>query len=188
MKDKDMSWKTLEQKYIIKRPWLTARMDKVELPTGAIIDEYYVLEFPDWVNTIAITKDGKFVLVRQYRYGIGKTVDELCAGVIDKGETPLEAAQRELMEETGFGGGKWQEWMQISANPSSHTNIVHSFLATDVEKISDQHLDRGEDIEVRIFTRDEMLELLRNGEMWQSVMAAPLWKYFATFEPRDTNK
>lgn len=174
-----MRWKTLEQKYIIKRPWLTARMDKVQLPTGAVVDEYYVLEFPDWVNTIAITKDGKFVLVRQYRYGIGKTVDELCAGVVDEGETPLEAAKRELMEETGFGGGKWQEWMQISANPSSHTNIVHSFLAIGVEKIGDQHLDKGEDIEIRIFTRNEVLDILRKGEMWQSVMAAPLWKYFA---------
>lgn len=181
-----MRWKTLEQKYIIKRPWLTARMDKVQLPTGAVVDEYYVLEFPDWVNTIAITKDGKFVLVRQYRYGIGKTVDELCAGVVDEGETPLEAAKRELMEETGFGGGKWQEWMQISANPSSHTNIVHSFLAISVEKIGDQHLDKGEDIEIRIFTRNEVLDILRKGEMWQSVMAAPLWKYFASTGIKNT--
>lgn len=70
-----MEWKTLSQKYLIKRPWLTARVDQVELPTGAIIDEYYVLEYPDWVNTIAITKEGKFVFVRQYRYAIGKTVN-----------------------------------------------------------------------------------------------------------------
>ena len=56
MADKDMKWKTLSQKYLIEKPWLTARVDKVELPTGAIIDEYYVLEYPDWVNTIAITK------------------------------------------------------------------------------------------------------------------------------------
>jgi len=82
----------------------------------------YVLEYPDWVNTIAITKEGKFVFVRQYRYAIGKTVNELCAGVIDK----------------------------------------------------------GEDVEVRIFTREEVLGMLQRGEVWQSLMAAPLWKYFAT--------
>lgn len=120
MADKDMKWKTLSQKYLIEKPWLTARVDKVELPTGAIIDEYYVLEYPDWVNTIAITKDGMFVFVRQYRYAIGKTVNELCAGVIEKGEDPMAAAKRELMEETGFGGGNWQKWMTISANPSTH--------------------------------------------------------------------
>ena len=179
MVDKDMKWKTLAQKYLIKRPWLTARVDKVELPTGAVIDEYYVLEYPDWVNTIAITKDGKFVFVRQYRYAIGKTVNEICAGVIEKGEKPMEAAKRELMEETGFGGGTWQRWMEISANPSTHTNITHCFLATDVEQQGVQHLDKGEDIDVRLFTREEVLDMLRKGEIWQSLMAAPLWKYFA---------
>ena len=69
MENNDMKWKTLSQRYLIEKPWLTARVDKVELPTGAVIDEYYVLEYPDWVNTIAITKEGKFVFVRQYRYG-----------------------------------------------------------------------------------------------------------------------
>ena len=179
MADKDMKWKTLLQKYLIEKPWLTARVDKVELPTGAIIDEYYVLEYPDWVNTIAITKDGMFVFVRQYRYAIGKTVNELCAGVIEKGEDPMDAAKRELMEETGFGGGKWQKWMTISANPSTHTNLTHCYLAMDVERMDVQHLDKEEDIEIRLFAREEVMEMLEKGEIWQSLMAAPLWKYFA---------
>lgn len=179
MADKDMKWKTLSQKYLIEKPWLTARVDKVELPTGAIIDEYYVLEYPDWVNTIAITKDGMFVFVRQYRYAIGKTVNELCAGVIEKGEDPMDAAKRELMEETGFGGGKWQKWMTISANPSTHTNLTHCYLAMDVERMDVQHLDKEEDIEIRLFSREEVMEMLDKGEIWQSLMAAPLWKYFA---------
>ena len=149
------------------------------LPTGVIIDEYYVLEYPDWVNTIAITKDGKFVFVRQYRYAIGKTVNELCAGVVEKGEDPMDAAKRELMEETGFGGGNWQEWMTISANPSTHTNLTHCYLATDVEPLGKQHLDQGEDLEPRMFSREEVLDMLQKGEIWQALMAAPLWKYFA---------
>lgn len=178
MADKDMKWKTLSQKYLIEKPWLTARVDKVQLPTGVIIDEYYVLEYPDWVNTIAITKDGKFVFVRQYRYAIGKTVNELCAGVVEKGEDPMDAAKRELMEETGFGGGNWQEWMTISANPSTHTNLTHCYLATDVEPLGKQHLDQGEDLEPCIFSREEVLDMLQKGEIWQALMAAPLWKYF----------
>ena len=178
MADKDMKWKTLSQKYLIEKPWLTARVDKVQLPTGVIIDEYYVLEYPDWVNTIAITKDGKFVFVRQYRYAIGKTVNELCAGVVEKGEDPMDAAKRELMEETGFGGGNWQEWMTISANPSTHTNLTHCYLATDVEPLGKQHLDQGEDLEPCMFSREEVLDMLQKGEIWQALMAAPLWKYF----------
>ena len=180
MADKDMKWKTLSQKYLIEKPWLTARVDKVQLPTGVIIDEYYVLEYPDWVNTIAITKDGKFVFVRQYRYAIGKTVNELCAGVVEMGEDPMDAAKRELMEETGFGGGNWQEWMTISANPSTHTNLTHCYLATDVEPLGKQHLDQGEDLEPRIFSREEVLDMLQKGEIWQALMVAPLWKYFAS--------
>ena len=63
-------WKTLETKYIIRRPWLTARVDKVQLPSGVINPEHYVLEYPDWVNIIAITTDGLYVLIRQYRHGL----------------------------------------------------------------------------------------------------------------------
>lgn len=176
-----MKWKTLDSKYLIKRPWLTARVDKVLLPTGAVIDEYYVLEYPDWINTIAITKDGKFVFVRQYRYAIGKTVHELCAGVVEKDEDPMDAAKRELSEETGFGGGKWTHWMDISANPSTHTNLTHCFLATDVVLLCAPHLDQTEDVKMELFTREEVWQMLSRGEIWQSLMAAPLWKYFCKY-------
>ena len=179
MKEKDMTWRTLESRYLSRKPWFTARVDKVELPTGAVIDEYYVLEYPDWVNTIAITKDGRFVFVRQYRYALGKTVNELCAGVCEKGEDPLDSAKRELLEETGFGGGEWEHWMDLSANANTHTNITPCFMARGVERVSGQHLDKGEDIEVVTFSRDEVYRMLQRNEIWQSLMAAPLWKLFA---------
>lgn len=176
---RDMRWETLSQEYLIRRPWLTARRDKVRLPTGAVLDEYYVLEYPDWINVIAITPDRQFVFVRQYRYALGKTVNELCAGVCEKGETPLQSAQRELMEETGFGGGDWTEYMTLSANASTMTNLTHCFLAVGVVPQSRQHLDLGEDIEVKMFSESQVKEMLDGGEIYQSLMAAPLWKYFA---------
>ena len=101
-------WTTLESRYIIQRPWLTARVDKVQLPDGRINPEHYVLEYPEWVNIIAITREGQFVMVRQYRHAMDIVLDELCAGVMEQGETPLQAAQRELLEETGYGGGTWR--------------------------------------------------------------------------------
>ena len=101
-------WKTLKSEIIVSRPpWLRVRHDEVELPDGRINPEFYVLEYPDWVNVIAITEDGKFVMERQYRYGLGCTCHEICAGVMEKGETPEEAARRELEEETGYVGGEW---------------------------------------------------------------------------------
>lgn len=89
-------WKILDREYLFKRPWLTARRDKVQLPDGRINPEYYVLEYPDWINVIAITKTGMFVMVEQYRHGLQDVFTELVGGVIEPGEDPLAAARREL--------------------------------------------------------------------------------------------
>lgn len=172
-------WKILDSKYIIKRPWLTARVDKVELPNGVINPEYYILEYPAWVNVIAITKEGKFVMVEQYRHGLADVFTELVAGVVEKDETPLHAAQRELLEETGYGNGEWQLFTVLSANPGSITNLTYSFLATNVEKIAGQHLDKTEDVAIKLLSEAEIKAMLLNDEMKQALMAAPLWKYIA---------
>lgn len=174
----DMKWETLKSEYLIRRPWLTARKDTVKLPTGVINDEYYVLEYPTWVNVIAITKDDYFVFIRQYRHGLGQTCTEIVAGVSEKGEEPIVSAQRELLEETGYSGGIWHETMVLSANPSTTNNLTHCFIAEGVERTDTQHLDRTEDIEVLLLKREEVLHMLENGEIVQSLMAAPLWKYF----------
>ena len=85
--DNEMSkWKVLDREYIIRRPWLTARRDKVELPDGRINEEYYVLEYPDWVNVIAITQEGQFIMEQQYRHGLEVNIIELHCGVMEKGE------------------------------------------------------------------------------------------------------
>ena len=176
--EREDRWKILESTYISRRPWMTARLDKVQLPDGRINPEYWVLEFPDWVNVIAITKDGKMVMVRQYRHALGITEYELCAGVMEDGETPLEAAKRELMEETGFGGGEWMEYMTICANPSNHTNLARTFLATGVERLAEQHLDDTEELTCHLLTQEEVFGMLWRGEILQALMAAPLWKYY----------
>lgn len=179
MEHDDKKWEILESEYLIRRPWLTARRDHVRLPDGVENKEYYVLEYPDWVNVIAITVDGKFVMERQYRHGLQWTGYEICAGVCESGESPLEAAKRELWEETGFGGGEWKLQMTISANTSTMTNLCHCFVATGVERISEQHLEATEDISVHLLTVDEVRNLLVGNEIRQALMAAPLWKYFA---------
>ena len=193
MEEKEKAWKTVSSKYLFRRPWLTVRCEDMLLPNGNHIPEYYILEYPDWVNTIAITKDGKFVFVRQYRPGLGRTSYELCAGVCDKEDaSPLVSAQRELWEETGYGKGNWREYMVISANPSTHTNLTQCFLATDVEPIDHQHLEDTEDLSVHLLTFEEVKQLLENNEIMQSLNAAPLWKYVAEhaadFEQKSVEK
>lgn len=172
-------WRILNTEYLIRRPWLTARKDTVELPDGRINDEYYLLEYPTWVNVIAITKEENFVMVEQYRHGLGDVFIELCAGVVEEGETPADAARRELLEETGYTGGTWRLLDTICQNPSTCTNSTYCFLAEGVKKTDIQHLDDTEDINVRLLSEKEVLDLMTEGKMKQSLMAAPLWHYFA---------
>ena len=124
-----MEWEVLESEYLFNRPWLTARRDHVKLPTGVEIKEFYVLEYPEFCNVIAITKDGKYVLERQYRHAQRLTAYEIPAGCVEKGEDPMEAAKRELYEETGFGGGEWSHLLTISPNAGACTNYSHTYVA-----------------------------------------------------------
>lgn len=172
-------WKVIKSEYLFQRPWLTVRRDCVELPNGIQNPEYYVLEYPDWINVIAITEEGEFLMERQYRYGLGNTCYELVAGVIEKGEEPLAAARRELLEETGYGDGEWSEEMLLSQNPSTCNNLSHCFVATGVKKIGDQHLDRTEDIRPVLLNLEQVRDIMLHDQLRQALMAAPLWRYFA---------
>ena len=174
-------WITLGTKYLYNKPWLTMRQDTVQLPNGRVIDDYYIWEFPPWNNVLAVTKSKQVVLIRQYRHGIGKVFYELPAGVHDKaGESVLESAQRELLEETGFGGGSWKPLMELSANPALQNNITYSFLAEGVEEISKQELDATEDISVHLVSCDELRAIVLDGGMLQALHAAPILKYLLT--------
>lgn len=170
--------RVLKSEYVSQRPWLTARKDVLELADGRIVPEFYVLEYPSWVNVIAVRTDGCYVMVRQYRHGLGIISTELCAGVVEDGEDPLEAAKRELAEETGYTGGRWTLQCVVSGNPSCTNNLTYCYLAEGVELTESQHLDPTEDVEVVILTRDQLLDMMKADELKQSLMLAPLWRYF----------
>ncbi len=173
-----MNWKILKSNYLIHGKYLTVRKDQVELPNGHQIDDYYILEYPNWVTVIGLTKEEQFIMVRQYRHGLQKVFYELCAGVHDAADTDyLATAKREMLEETGYGNGDWQAWMTCSPNPGTHTNMSYTFLATNLELLQEQQLDPGEDISVHLFSKEEIKELLMNNEIAQAMHAAPLWKY-----------
>ena len=178
--NKEMKWKTLSSKQLIDRPWMRVRCDKVQLPDGRVHEEYYVLSYPSWVNVIAETEEGDIILERQYRHGLDIVSTEICAGVMEEGETPLEAAQRELEEETGYTGGEWKEIMTVAPNPGVMDNLCHCFYAKRVRKTCEQHLDDTEDIDVLLCPKQEVKQMLIRGEFIQALMVAPLWKFFST--------
>lgn len=187
-KPKNRPWKVLTSEYLARKPWFTVRHERLELPDGQQVPDYYVFEYPDWINITAITRDGHFVLIDQYRHGLGETSYEIPAGVSEPTDASmLAAAQRELAEETGYGGGEWRLLMTVAPNPATQNNLTHCFLATGVERLGEQHLDPTEDLRVHLMTRREVLELLRRSEIRQALMAAPLWRYFAEHpDPEDS--
>ena len=178
---KNRKWQVLSSEYLLREgAWCTVRCDRVQLPNGVIIPNWYVYEFPNWANIIAITKEGKMVLISQYRHGLGATHYELCAGLIDDTDSsPMEGAKRELEEETGYGGGQWSLYMTVSPNPTNSTNLNYCFLAEGVEMVAERHPEDSEDIEVHLFTKEEVREILEQGGIIQALHAAPRWRYFA---------
>ena len=101
---KNRKWRGVRSEYLARKPWFTVRHETISLPDGRTIPDYYVFEYPDWVNVTAIDREGRFVIIDQYRHGLGETSYEIPAGVAEPSdETMLAAAQRELLEETGYG-------------------------------------------------------------------------------------
>jgi len=170
---KDLRWKKLSSEYLIRDTWATIRKDICEKPDGTIISPYYVYEFTDWVTAFALTKDNKVILERQYRHALGQVHFETPGGCVDKTDSSFEAAiARELLEETGYKFEKFEFLGKTSPNPSTNTNLMHLFLATGGEKVAEQNLDAGEELEVVYATIDEVKYLIRTNQIIQSMHLA----------------
>ncbi|MGE7775344.1 NUDIX hydrolase [Chitinophaga sp. NPDC101104] len=165
-----MNWKLLRSEYLFREPWLTVRRDTCETPSGVLVPEYYVLEYPDWVNAMAVTDDGNVILVRQYRHPVGKVLLEIPGGVMDPEDgSPEIAMRRELLEETGYVFDEMHFLGTTSPNPSTHTNRVFMYLATGGKKIQEQQLDFNEEIDVEIVTIAELEARLAQNAFFQSL-------------------
>lgn len=132
--------------------------------TGEVLDAT-IVEAPDWVNVLALTTGGDCVLIRQYRFGTEQMTLEIPGGMIDPGEAPLSAAQRELREETGYTAARWTELGRFAPNPAFQRNYLYTFLAEGCERAGDLVQDPGEDIEVVLRTRADVDAALRSGEI-----------------------
>ncbi|MEJ7779363.1 MAG: NUDIX hydrolase [Daejeonella sp.] len=160
----NLDWERISSKYLVRADWATLRVDTCRMPDGTVIPDYYVLEYPDWVNVIALTEDNEVILVRQYRHAAGEEMLELPGGCIEKGESTEQAARRELLEETGYEFQHLEFLSELYANPATATNKTHCFLATGGRKVADQNLDKGEEIIVELVSLEILKELVINNK------------------------
>lgn len=128
--------------------------------------EFWILDAPDWCNIVPLTAAGEVVMVRQQRHGIGAETLELPGGMIDPLDaSPLEAARRELLEETGYRADDIVATGVIMPNPAMQTNRCWSFLARNVVRVGEPALDGGEDIDVVLVPYRDIPALVARGEI-----------------------
>ena len=200
-------WKLLSSEYLVDAPWLKVAKETCELPNGKVIDDFYTLWQPDWVLILARTTEGKWVMTEQYRHGTGKIALEFPAGIIDKGETPEQAALRELQEECGYGierqcvplseASKMRSRTGLDSstplrsaqndtisylgafpvNPDRHRGKFHVVFIDGVEKGGSTHFDSTEDIESLLLSDEELQAKMTDGTFNHPLQMAGYLKY-----------
>lgn len=142
-------WKTIACQTVIEDRWISLKRYRCTANDGRVIDPYYLLEYPDWVNIVGVTSDWHAILVREYRHGAGCIIEQIPSGIVEPGDVnPMAAAARELAEETGYVANRLVPLGHAYANPANQTNRVFFFLGLDLKEAMAQNLDSNEDIEV----------------------------------------
>lgn len=151
---------------VLDHYWCKVRQDEIELPSGKIIDDYFVSIKPDVAMVLPITSNREIIFVRQYRHAVGEFFLELPAGNFDPTkESPEIAAIRELREETGYIPQEFKKIGTLYDKPSKDTNKIHLFLAENTSKVGEQQLDITEEIEVGLIPVESVLDKIAQGEI-----------------------
>ncbi len=159
------------------------RTDTARSPRTGKAWDFYVLESSHWVNVIPLTSDQEVILVRQYRHGIQDITLEIPGGLIETGDSPMEAAERELCEETGYKAKEIIPLGSVLPNPAIQNNRCYTFLAKDVFPAGDQQLDEKEDIEVLSRPLADIPRLIQEGQIDHSLVLSAFFRYFMEYDP-----
>jgi 8-oxo-dGTP pyrophosphatase MutT (NUDIX family) len=154
------------------------RTDTTISPRTGIQHDFYIIETKDWVNIIPLTIDHQVVMVRQYRHGSKEVTLEIPGGLVDPGDTPEEAAVRELLEETGYQAEHVVKIGMSNPNPAIFNNRCYTFMARNVTKVRDPMPDQTEDIEVVLIPLADIPELIRKGEIDHAIVISAFCWHF----------
>jgi len=170
-----LKWQKLSSRYLVREKWATLRVDTCKLQNGTVKDDYYVLEYPDWANAVALTKDNKIIMVRQYRHAADIISLEVPGGVIEPGEDPVHGVKRELQEETGYTFESCELVATLYPNPATSNNRTFTYLLKGGVRTHEQHLDEHEILNVEEYTIDEVKEFLVTNKIDQALHVSALF-------------
>ena len=141
---------------------------------GEVRGDFFTFACPDWCNVVAITPEGELVCIWQYRFGTDAMSLEIPGGIVDPGESPAQAAGRELCEETGFVAESMVPLVVVEPNPALQGNRCHSFLARGARAIGTRHFDEHEEIELVLIPLEAVSELLDQGHFTHALVRSAL--------------
>ncbi|HYY59617.1 MAG TPA: NUDIX hydrolase [Pyrinomonadaceae bacterium] len=152
------------------------RRDRSVNPRDGREYDFYCLEAPDWINIVPLTARGDVVMIEQYRHGTGEVTLEIPGGMVDEGESPSEAAARELTEETGYRASEVLLLGQTRPNPAIQDNWIHTFLARDVEFYESPVFDHTEHTAVRLVPLADIPGLIADGTINHALVVVGFYR------------
>ena len=180
MSDDDLTWQHLSSRYEEAGLMLfEKRIDTLRNPRNGEIFDRLVLESVDWVNVVALDADGRSLMIRQFRFGVGYNTLETPGGMVDPGEDSGTAAARELLEETGYTSKRWQYLGAVEPNPAFHNHLCHHWLAKDVVLSKEQDLGAGEAIATEFMTQAQVRDAVVSGELKHALALSALARVFS---------
>lgn len=159
-------WKTKKTEKLIDTHWVKVRRDEVELPNGQDIEDFYAITINDAAAIVALDDAGNIILKKEYRYCYDRDLIEVPAGTFEEGETDgLSVAKRELLEETGYISEDWQYLGATVESSAKLTNYMHIYFANHCRKVSGQHLDATEEVDVLLMPLGQAVDMVMNNEI-----------------------
>ena len=178
--DENLAWEEISTEHIVQDQWIDFRKSAYRYPDGRVFEPFYSYSRRDYVVIVASDTDGNYLCVRQFRQGIKEVTTEFPAGGVERddgreygttkaSEETLEAAKRELMEETGYASDEWEHLLTIPSNATIADNYATVFRAKNCRPSGKQNLDETEVLQIYKYTEDEIETMISEGEFQQAV-------------------